>query len=706
MDGTEDLSGAATAPPPVDPSLDGAPGAQQPGDPNPQQPVPASPQAPPAGPAPDLGGDQPLDLGQAAQPNVAAKQPSGIERLFDSVADFLSPKEQSHTVIDDQGNRHTVQDKPMSRGQQWAHVGLTALTGAAEGAAAPAGPGHVSQGFANGVLSGVQEAQQKKAGDQAQAEQDFGRRQKAKQDALNYALGTRDLATKTFQLTRMGAKATQDDLDFADKQQQRERDLGSFDLGNYQGAMDLHQVMEKQPDFFKSLGNNQIVGVPTFDENGKRTGLQIYERKADVGKQQAPDGTQFAVFTPASKPGESPRLVWKTASPGQLSNDDVTRYNTAAMTQMMDFQKKGADIAETKAKAAEATSAATRAPAENAKDYAEAAKAYADARKTKVEAANESGGGEGGSGNLQTDAHMMVDGLASPEQFSKRSKDYNAMLPEADRYSMQKYGVHFDAEISQGRYLARRDTIKAFGSGKEGDQIQSFNQFLAHAGDLSKVVDELRNTNSPLLNTPLKSLRKAMGDDRYAKIEPMIAAVRTEHANFLNNNHALHDADISEGHEMLDDNMSLAQMQGGIKSFVHTAVARAGALNQRYRRVVGVGDVPDLLDPYSRNTLNILGMAPEAQAALGSAWTQQPTVQQQVASPPPPQVPGQPQQPQQQAAPPVARPAAQGVKAPQRPQGIPGNFVFILDSKGGQHWIPQGNLAKAQQMDPHLQVGQ
>ena len=711
MDGTEALDGSST--PAIDSSMQGDPNAQ---------PAAAPSSAPAQASTPDVGGQGAApDLGAPTAPTatVAPQAPArrhGSAGILDAIADMISPAQQTTKVRDANGVMQTVAAAPQTRGQQWGHIALDALTGAATAASAPAGPNQLSRGVSAAVTQRIgldQEANQRQS---EQADHDFATQQKAKQDNLNYQLGQRQLAQATFANTRMQVQATQQDADFAQKQEDRETQLGSFDLGTYQGAHDIHQVMQQQPKFFDRLNKGLIVSVPSYNGDGTYAGLHVYERKPNVGAQAAPDDAQVAVFSPPAKPGALPSLTYHTVAKGTYSNDDVTRISTAAQLQMTNYQKDQAELNLKGAQANEANASASKAPSEINKNNAEAvssrasaAASYASARKTNLESAAAQSEG-GGTGNNAEDAHMMVDGLASPEQFSKRSKDYNAMLPEANRYSMQKYGVPFDAEISQGRFLARRDTIKAFGSGKEGDQIQTFNQFLAHAGDLSKNIDQLRQTNSPWLNTPIKDLRKAMGDDAYAKIEPMISAVRTEHGNFLNNNHALHSEDVRDGADMLNDTQTLAQSQGAIKAFTHTAVARAGALNQRYRRVVGAGDVPDLLDPYSREVIKGLGMESVAQGALGSAWNTPSSTPQQASTPPRPSGPAPVQQPAQQTTqasqPQQPQQRVQGVKAPARPASIPANFLYVLDSHGNPGWIPHSALEQAQKQDPHLQVGQ
>ena len=238
---------------------------------------------------------------------------------------------------------------------------------------------------------------------------------------------------------------------------------------------------------------------------------------------------------------------------------------------------------------------------------------------------------------------MMYDGKLAPSQLSKRAKTYNQLIPLADAYGMRKYGKGFDAETSETRYKTRQKTTEAYATGNEGNQITSLNQFLGHTENLMNTVGQLRSTNSPLLNMPIKALRKAMGDARYAEIEPQIAAVRTEHANFLNNNHALHAEDIRDNGEMMNDNMSLAQLEGAAKGFAHTAVVRGGALNDKHRRIMGE-DVPDMLNDTSKRVIRNLGMDATGRQFLGGAYSdgQAPPQQQQQ---PAPQRSGRPQAP-------------------------------------------------------------
>lgn len=646
-DGTEALSGDTGAAPP--------PGGTNYMDSQQSSPIaPATPAPAAAAPAAAAPSGQPVaPAAQAMQPTPATAAPAQQQvqphRGFDLLDLLVNPKTQV-VSINDQGQRVVQPGAPLSRGQQIAHLIATALEGASTAALAPPGPGHTAQGVAAATKQGLAQGQNNADKQNEQAQQDFDRQQKAKMDSINYQLLQRKVASAALDDRLAQTKADQETVTFSNQLLDREHAMGSFDLGTVKNAGEIASVISKLPDWEQKLYKEQaLLPVPIYGADGKPQGLQLFLRKQDPQAMPAPPDTKVPKWVPGA-PGEQPHTEYFT--PVGASVKDIDNYNAKYLNDESSYRMGQATLAHTQAETKEAGARAVEA-------IANAGKAQADARKTRIEADNEEPGVDGAGGSIQQNAQMMVDGLSSPSQMSKRSKTYDQMLPAANAYSMQRYGVPFDAEISEGRYQARKKTIADYGSGKEGDQIQSLNTFFGHAANLSATVNQLRSTNSPLINTPLKDLRKAMGDARYSQIEPLVYAVRKEYQNFVQNNRALHNEDITEGASMLNDDQSLAQMQGAIKSFGGVALTRAGQLNQRYARVVGKGDVPGLVDDGTKKAINSLGLGNFAAQELGGAYT------------------GQPQQPQQQATPAAAAPAVGPVQPGEHvSQGPKGTIVL------------------------------
>jgi hypothetical protein len=145
-----------------------------------------------------------------------------------------------------------------------------------------------------------------------------------------------------------------------------------------------------------------------------------------------------------------------------------------------------------------------------------------------------------------------------------------------------------DPSFNMSTYSLRLKMNESYTSGKQGDQIQSFNTFMQHAADASDVTSEYRQGRSPLLNKSLNWIRKnATGDPGYAKFVAAMEPVRKEFATFLEGGHALTESDKEAAQTILSDESSPAQIQAALKQMAHTGSIRLGSLDDRYRATFG-----------------------------------------------------------------------------------------------------------------------
>jgi hypothetical protein len=145
-----------------------------------------------------------------------------------------------------------------------------------------------------------------------------------------------------------------------------------------------------------------------------------------------------------------------------------------------------------------------------------------------------------------------------------------------------------DPSFDMSTYGLRLKMNQSYTSGKQGDQIQSFNTFMQHAADASDVTNEYRQTRSPLINKSLNWMAKnATGDPGYSKFVAAIEPVRKEFATFLEGGHALTESDKHAANTILSDDSSPAQIQAALKQMAHTGSIRLGSLDDRYRSTFG-----------------------------------------------------------------------------------------------------------------------
>lgn len=569
-----------------------------------------------------VGGDVQAPTAAAGAVGAPPPQEQGwFERVLNGVGNALGGSKTFTVERSEDGKVH-ITPHDSTPGEKWGRVLKAALGGLSAGAsAAGTGPGSLTRAAGASVGAGLNQAQQEQQQARTQANEDFDETQKSQLHKAQLALMGTQNATAAFNLSATKTRAidgfvqAQNDMHALITQNPLNREIG-----NVASAADLPSLKKTDPNVIKDFYAGKIKLLTHVNEDGSYGGIDVYHVEPDWQKQMNREPITRRVLTAGDKLGDEPKITETELPANSISNGDYLKVHAADEAAILN-----ASIAQRKQVDEEKKTNSTV----NLQG-AQAGEARAKGRQATVEAENASGGtagpGEGGS-NMEQTARMMVHGMASPSLLSKRAKEYNQLLPLANRISMAETGKPFDAELSESRYQARKKTIEEFASGTQGDQIQAFNTFLGHAENLSNTVNQLRTTNSPLLNVPLKALRKAAGESQYAAIEPGVEAVRKEYQNFLSNNRALHLDDIKEGNNLLNDDMSLAQMQAAMKGFAGTAITRVGTLNDRHRRVVG-GDAPDLLNDGSRAAIQHFGLAPYATQVLGSAFTGQPAAPQ------------------------------------------------------------------------------
>lgn len=432
--------------------------------------------------------DAPAYTPPAEQPAAAPQAPPqrpGLAGILDAVADMLSPR--PTTVSRDDNGNNVVTQQPQSRGAQWANIGLTALHGAVTAAAAPPGPGHVGRGVSAALEQGIQTQQDQANQAQTNADKTFQQKQQAKLNNINYQLLSRKLVANEFELQQSQVKAGQDAVTFSNNLMDRERTLGSYDLGTYKDASEIPSVMAKQPQFMQRLYKEQgIIAIPQFAPDGTRTGVQLFERKQDVNSQPAPDGTVAHKWTLGDKPGDPPHMT--TFVPVGATNGDIFRYDAKAMVDAQAYAKEQADLTQKAAQAAEEKANASKAPSEIAKNNADAAKANAEAAKAKAPSAD--------SPEIATLGEAVARGMLTTDKIPDRDKNKPAI---------QAYLALHHPNLDQNSVFMDGNERKQVNlAGNAIHNLDSISSILQRRPDLLGIVDgrisqgkELAGTNDP-----------------------------------------------------------------------------------------------------------------------------------------------------------------------------------------------------------------
>ena len=419
-----------------------------------------SPMAPPSGqafpPAPqDAKSDMQAPV--APIPVVHPVRRSGLAGIVDEIRDAIAGKTQTNIGTDAQGNKY-VKTTDLTGGQKWARIASTVLHGAAAGMANGQGPGGAGRALAAGVNVADKQTEAQKNLTKEQQEEV----KKDQLDKFNMIKLKHDVAASAFALTRMQVKASQDDITFAQQQNERERTLGSADLGIFKDPADLASVQQKDPQFWKNVYANNVVTVPEIDpETGKRNGIHVYLRTPGIGSQLAPKGTPIMDYVPGEKPTDAPKLVSRVPTI-PMTHDQVDQQNNASHAKYSAWQTQQQDLKDKTAQAAQRQSEVTKNNAEANKSNAEANEANAKAKQT-VDAsplADEIGTGHMAVGRM---AYLMARNSAVLEQVAKKYPDFDSSKVDAYAKTYQDFtsGHTSTALNAGGTALAHLSELQA-----------------------------------------------------------------------------------------------------------------------------------------------------------------------------------------------------------------------------------------------------
>lgn len=448
----------------------------------------AAPPAPPAAPAPA----KPAPVTSTSPTVVQPQRRGGLAGIVDEFRDAIAGTTTSKVFTDADGNKY-IKHPNLTHGQQWVRIAADAIAGAGAGAAAGQGRGGGMAPAARGFNAGMSFAQK-----QAQQQREVSDRQneevkQAQLSQFNAVKLKHDVAANEFTLQRLKVNATHSDITFAQQQLDRERKLGSADLGVYKDEADLARVQEQQPDFWKHVYANNVVSVPEVNEKGERTGIHLFLRTPGVGAQPVEPGTSIKVFTPGKQPNDPPTLVDQVPTV-PMTHDMVDAYNNAAQSKYQQWFKdkgeqnfKAAQTEHTQALTAK-TKGVDTTKAEADTERANAATAKLKSETPQVAPGNLSLRGEEYLATLKPEQASLVreirTGRMAPERISyllgrgqsKESASLMAAVAQA-----------YPGEVDTSKLAAYPKTYADYTSGKTSVTLESGGTALVHLHELQQL---------------------------------------------------------------------------------------------------------------------------------------------------------------------------------------------------------------------------
>lgn len=163
-----------------------------------------------------------------------------------------------------------------------------------------------------------------------------------------------------------------------------------------------------------------------------------------------------------------------------------------------------------------------------------------------------------------------------------------------------QYDPTFDVANAPARTAAR----KAFTSGKQGQNITSFNTAIGHLGTLAQNSEKLANGNFPIWNGIANAAESATGDPRVTNFNVAKQAVVDElERAFKGTGGNVHE--IKQWEETLNSSRSPAQLRGAISQAADLLNSRIGAMRDSYNSAMGTTDKPlPMLNEHASDALS------------------------------------------------------------------------------------------------------
>ncbi len=307
---------------------------------------------PPPAAAPAAGTPPAVAAAPAAQPAapptvVTPQKRGGLAGIIDEFRDAIAGPAPGRVHVDAQGNKYIQHED--STGNKWLRIAGTAIRGAAAGAAAGKGRGNLGAAAAAGVQAGSQIADRR----QQQTKDQNEEVKQAQLEKFNAIKQKHDLVVQQFDLAQRKLKGTEEDVGWSQKQIDRERALGSVDLGVHSDPAKFADEMKKQhPEFWKDAysSDNPLVPIDELAADGTHLGTHMFLRTPGLGNQLVdPDKAFIKVLVPGKTAQDRPTLEdQKVTVPLTMNAQDT--YNNAAQLKLhkWDTDKALADEREAK----------------------------------------------------------------------------------------------------------------------------------------------------------------------------------------------------------------------------------------------------------------------------------------------------------------------------------------------------------------------
>jgi hypothetical protein len=213
-----------------------------------------------------------------------------------------------------------------------------------------------------------------------------------------------------------------------------------------------------------------------------------------------------------------------------------------------------------------------------------------EARLEKKESAALGGGTAGGSNVTGEEAFTKMS--PSDSRVVKaviEGRQNLADLPPKERSRITSLAYQVDPTFDESSAKASGQALKPFLTGKQGDQIRSFNVAINHIGTVEKLADALNNKDMPAFNKLANTLSKETGGTAITNFESAKAAVSNEIFKALSGT-AGGVQEREHAQQILDGAKTPAQLKGAIAQLKELMGGQLGGLKQQYKAATNRDD--------------------------------------------------------------------------------------------------------------------
>lgn len=262
---------------------------------------------------------------------------SRVGQMFHSVLSALGGANDTAVTVDPNTGNTVETQTPSKPGDQFKRILAGALTGMAAGATQPR-PGF-AKGIGVGGVASMQLRQQMADRQREQAQQEFANMDRAKLRQASIALQTQQMAESSLRMAREGTAIDEQTADKINAMSSLvSSDPNNKDFGHYSS---FEEILKLHPEWQTRLTSLQSQGmlraIPTT-ENGKITGVQVYEIHPGWADQKITEPKDIYTVSGMDNKG-NPTYTKQTIPAGAATNGQVMQWQTASLQGQFNAQR-------------------------------------------------------------------------------------------------------------------------------------------------------------------------------------------------------------------------------------------------------------------------------------------------------------------------------------------------------------------------------